>query len=162
MNRCLLSVLACGLLVGQASPAAGPPATSSLKGEWAVVVWDYEGFWFTACDGPIGDHYRDLRFIFTSKRVKIALRENGQKLPWTWFPLDGIESAYKINPTREPKEIDFDKDSFFGTGIYCIRGDRLFICLARGEGAKRPATFEIKPNGADTLILLERVKKRGK
>jgi uncharacterized protein (TIGR03067 family) len=71
-----------------------------------------------------------------------------------------VESAYKINPTRDPREIDFD--NFFGTGIYALRGDRLFLCLARGEGKKRPIEFEVKPKGADTLILLERVKKPGK
>jgi uncharacterized protein (TIGR03067 family) len=110
-------------------------------------------------DGQVGDHYRDLRFTFTTTRVKITLRENGQTLGW--LGMDGIESAYKINPARDPRWIDFD-NTFFGTGIYALRGERLFICLAKGEGAKRPDTFEVWPKGADTLLLLERVKKRRK
>jgi uncharacterized protein (TIGR03067 family) len=125
-----------------------------------VVVWDTNGFWFTADDSQIGDHYRDLRFSFTANRVTIKLRQNGQGLGW--LGLDGVESGYKINPTRTPREIDFDKDSFFGTGIYALRGDRLTICLARGKGQKRPTAFELTPRGADTLILLARVKKSGK
>src|SRR5262249_329865 len=121
-----------------------------------VLVWDFEGFWFTAVDGPIGDHYRDLRFTFTAKRVKLSLREKGQSLGW--WGLDGIDDGYKIDPTKDPKEIDVD--GFFGIGIYRIRGDRLVLCLARRAGDSRPTTFEIKSKSADTLILLERVKKQ--
>jgi uncharacterized protein (TIGR03067 family) len=156
MNLCLLTVLASGLFVGQVKPAEARPAEkSALEGEWAVVVWDFDGFWFTAVDGLIGDHYRDLRFTFTADRMKIKLRENGQSLGWWGW--DWVDSPYKIDPTKERKEIDIDQ---LGSGIYSIRGDRLVICLVRQECAKRPTEFQLKPNGADTLIQLERVKKQ--
>jgi uncharacterized protein (TIGR03067 family) len=156
MRPCCLAVLASSLLLCQGGPGSAPPSGGiGLEGEWAVLVWDFNGYWFTAHDGAIGDHYRDLRFTFTGDRVRITLREKGQTLGWWGW--DWVNSPYKVNPTKDPKQIDIEQ---VGNGIYTFRDERLVLCLARGHSSKRPDRFELKPRAADTLILLERTKQR--
>ena len=140
------------LLNAQKTSDTRPPGKSELEGEWALIVWDFEGHWLTAQEDPIGDHYRDLRFTFTADRIKIKLRENGQRIRLGW---DGADWPYQIDPKKNPKQIDSEG---LGPGIYSLRGNRLVICCNRG-GNKRPEEFEIKSKGPDTLLLLERVKK---
>jgi uncharacterized protein (TIGR03067 family) len=153
MHCCFVALVASVLLVNpQKTSEKRPVGKSELEGEWALVVWDCDGHWFTAQEDPIGDHYRDLRFTFTADRIKIKLRENGQRIRLGW---DGADWPYEIDPTKTPKEIDSEGG---GPGIYSLRRDRLVICWNRG-GNKRPDKFEIKPKRADTLLLLERVKK---
>jgi len=84
--------------------------------------WDFNGFWFTAEDGPIADHYRDLRFTFTADRVRIKLRENGRSLGWRGW--DWVDSPYKIDAAKNPKEIDIEQ---VGNGICTVRGQRLVL-----------------------------------
>src|SRR5262249_6624389 len=114
---CFLAVLASSLLLSHSGAGNAPPAAATgLEGEWAVVVWDFNGFWFTAEDGPIADHYRDLRFTFTADRVRIKLRENGRSLGWWGW--DWVDSPYKIDAAKNPKEIDIEQ---VGNGIYRSR-----------------------------------------
>jgi uncharacterized protein (TIGR03067 family) len=154
MNTCFVAMLVGHLLLTGDKPGKAALADKSeLEGEWELVVCDSDSFWLTAVDGPIGDHYRDLRFIFTRDRMKITLRENGQQI---WMGLDGIDDPYKTDPSKSPKEIDV-KD--FGRGIYNLKRGRLFMCLARRQDAKRPTAFELTAKEGDTLLLLERVKK---
>jgi uncharacterized protein (TIGR03067 family) len=154
MKRWLITALAVSLLPTSGAPAKVPPANKTeLEGEWALVVWESEGYWFTAEDGIIGDHYRDLRFTFTADRFRTKLREKGQSLGWLGW--DGFDDPYKIDRTKDPKEIDLEN---LGRGIYVVRGDRLFMALYRGKEAKRPTAFDLK-RGASMILLLERMKK---
>ena len=149
------AVLAAGLLLCSGQPQRErPPGKGELEGEWAVVVWDGDGFWFTAVDGQIGDHYRDLRFTFTNDKMKIKLRDGGQSLGWWGW--DWVDSPYKIDSTKSPREIDIDQ--MLRHGVYVVRGDKLVLCLAPSN-SKRPTTFELKPKEADMFLLLERMKK---
>src|SRR5262249_32940299 len=114
MNACCCAVLAGCLLAPQDSPSLAPKG--ELEGEWAVVVWDCDGFWFTTVDNFVGDHYRDLRFTFTCNRLKITLRDGGHSLGWLGW--DGVDDPYRIDPSRSPKEIDIDQ---FGHGVYSLK-----------------------------------------
>jgi uncharacterized protein (TIGR03067 family) len=148
------AVFAAGLLLCSGQPQRERLAKGELEGEWAVVVWDFNGFWMTAVDGLIGDHYRDLRFTFTADRVRIKVRDNGQSLGQ--LGLDWVDSPYKIDSTKSPREIDIDQ--MLRHGVYAVRGDKLVLCLAPHD-SRMPTTFELKPKEGDVLLLLERVKK---
>jgi uncharacterized protein (TIGR03067 family) len=148
------AVFAAGLLLCSGEPQRERlPGKGELEGEWAVVVWDFNGFWFTAVDGQIGDHYRDLRFTFTNNKMQIKLRDGGQSLGWWGW--DWVDSPYKLDSTKSPKEIDIDQMGRHG--VYVVRGDKLVLCLAPHD-SRMPTTFELKPKEGDVLLLLERVK----
>ncbi|MGE3806292.1 MAG: TIGR03067 domain-containing protein, partial [Gemmataceae bacterium] len=73
------------------------------------------------------------------------------------------EALFKINPGKEPKEIDVTpqegprKDKV-GLGIYELNGDTLRICHREG-GDGRPSEFKADAKNRDGIITLKRVKK---
>jgi hypothetical protein len=89
---------------------------NGLEGEWAVVVWERQGFWFTALDCPIGQHYRDLRITFSRSRWKITLRENGQSLGWWGW--DWVDSPYTLDTSKNPMDINLQS---LGRGICTLK-----------------------------------------
>src|SRR5437867_1056629 len=103
MNVSFPVLLALGLLLQQdKADKARSPDKNELQGEWAVLVWDYEGYWMTAPSGAIGDHYRNLRVTFTADRL--IIRPSAKKWDIWW----GVRwlTDYKCDPTKDPKQID--------------------------------------------------------
>jgi uncharacterized protein (TIGR03067 family) len=170
MVVCVLALLQFHVLADWAArEAAHQAGRKALQGQWAVVVWDSEGAWLSAEPGAIGDGYRESVVVFAGDRVRVKPRGRdgwsflGSK--WVW------EGAYRVNPAREPQEIDITVMAWplgadgEGTltdtvwrGIYTLRGHRLTICLDRSKPSKRPAGFAIKADGPDLMLLLERTK----
>jgi RNA polymerase sigma factor (sigma-70 family) len=72
------------------------------------------------------------------------------------------ESTYTIDPTRDPRQLDFTSRGDFPPhlcqAIYRFEGDQLVLCYPR-SGADRPARFESKPGSGLTLTLWKRVGK---
>jgi uncharacterized protein (TIGR03067 family) len=72
------------------------------------------------------------------------------------------ESTYTIDPTRDPRRLDFTSRGDFAPhvcqAIYRFEGDQLVLCYPR-SGAERPARFESKPGSGLTLTLWRRVVK---
>jgi uncharacterized protein (TIGR03067 family) len=71
-----------------------------------------------------------------------------------------IEGTFKIDPTREPKTVDWmdtfgeDAGKAF-PAIYCLEGDRLVFCAA-DEGRERPTEFRTRPG--QVLRVCQRVR----
>jgi uncharacterized protein (TIGR03067 family) len=72
------------------------------------------------------------------------------------------ESTYTIDPTRDPRRLDFTSQGNFPPhvcqAIYRFEGEQLVLCYPR-SGAERPARFESKPGSGLTLTLWRRVGK---
>jgi RNA polymerase sigma factor (sigma-70 family) len=70
------------------------------------------------------------------------------------------ESTYTIDPTRDPRRLDFTSKGDFPPhvcqAIYRFEGEDLVLCYPR-SGANRPARFESKPGSGLTLILWRRI-----
>jgi uncharacterized protein (TIGR03067 family) len=161
----ILPVVCCGH--GKQTARVEATDASQLHGTWNVLVFDFNGYWLSGY-GSIGEYYRNLDVTFTEERLRLSSRGKPPPL--------GIEvawhEAYKIDPTKRPKEIDVNRLgwSFDGKatktdqiwrGIYDLQGDKLVICINRD--GKRPQEFCIRKGQDDTIMLLQREKpKEGK
>jgi RNA polymerase sigma factor (sigma-70 family) len=70
------------------------------------------------------------------------------------------ESTYTIDPTRDPRRLDFTNGGDFPPhvcqAIYRFEGDQLVLCFP-APNAERPARFESKPGSGLTLTRWRRV-----
>ena len=117
----------------------------------------------------VGD---DLDGLGDGPWTMVSVEFNGKKAPtaglkditakftkssviWTVPDDDGpkeLDGDLKINPSKNPKEIDLDHPFARGganTGIYEIKGDTLLICV----GDRRPSEFSSK---GQLVIMLKR------
>jgi RNA polymerase sigma factor (sigma-70 family) len=142
----------------QGSVAAGAPATPAhvapadvrtdaqrLRGVWELVWLVNDG------NKAPEDQVRDVRLELTDTAFRSECAG----------PLFR-ESTYTIDPTRDPRRLDFTSRGDFAPhvcqAIYQFEGDRLVLCYPR-SGAERPALFESKPGSGLTLTLWRRVGK---
>jgi uncharacterized protein (TIGR03067 family) len=76
------------------------------------------------------------------------------------FGQPDVEGAFRIEPTREPKEIDSragvgaNKGNVY-PGIYDLDGDTLKVCFA-AAGRERPKEFASKPGSMSFVAVLKR------
>ncbi len=73
-----------------------------------------------------------------------------------------VEAALKVDPGKEPREIDvtFTAGPNKGDtlkGVYKLEGDALTICHG-GLGGDRPTDFESKPGSGKSLVVCKRQK----
>ena len=73
---------------------------------------------------------------------------------------------YKLDPSKKPKEIDFDitegpEQGKHQVGIYELSGDTLKISVAPPGVEERPADFTTKPGTKTAVVVLKREKPRG-
>ena len=109
-----------------------------LQGEWQVVGIERPG----SPGNP--DELVRVRYVFNGECFRIM---DGERKVW--------EGEFRLEPTQEPKAIDFTgmadpnkgEKSF---GIYRVEGDALTICL----GKERPTEFSGKEA---ILIALSRI-----
>jgi uncharacterized protein (TIGR03067 family) len=67
------------------------------------------------------------------------------------------EATFKLDPDKNPREIDVDMDGSVGKGIYQLDDDNLKI--AHGEvGDPRPKEFPEKEGSGLTVLVLKREK----
>ena len=104
-----------------------------LQGEWQVVSIERPG-------SPVNpDELVRVRYIFDKDCATLM---NGEQKGW--------EGAFRVDPTEEPKAIDFTGTSDphkgeMAFGIYRVEDDALTICV----GKKRPTEFD----GKEAILL---------
>jgi uncharacterized protein (TIGR03067 family) len=133
------------LLILPAAAVAGDPSDKDLlQGPWRVTA-----------------------AVIAGKKVSAEELMELQKDPMV-FRGDKLvgryESTFKLDPSKNPKEIDVTPSTKPGTekmifrGIYRLEGDELTLCLSSVPNGDRPASFTLKPGDKAGVIVLKRMK----
>ena len=150
---------------GKAQPdGAGGPKTGAkdlelLKGTWNIDTMEWGG---KSLPKELMNGYK---FVFAGNKLTwkgaIGMMSKSGKvtaIDGTFPPCD-----FKINPGKEPKEIDITLQLKQGDktllGIYEIKGDTLKVCNFGSKTGKRPAEFSTKDDRNIAYIVLTRAKK---
>ncbi len=118
---------------------------SRLQGTWAFVMVEENGVKKT--QRQLSGKEDELNWTFTGN---VLVRNLGMEL---------TKGAFRIDATKEPKEIDFADYSGKGRtvrGIYTFEGDHLKICVGSLNGSDRPKTFASKARSGHTNFLMKR------
>ena len=133
------------LLVLTAIAAAGDPSDKDLlQGPWRVIAADIAGKKVSA------EELRELQ--------KDPMVFRGDKL------VGRYEATFKLDPSKNPKEIDVTPSTKPGMekmvfrGIYRLDGDELTLCLSSVPNGDRPANFTLKEGDKAGVIVLKRMK----
>ena len=105
-----------------------------LQGCWKQLVYEKDGL-----KNPLDEVGWDPRTTFTDDTFIVTLSDGSIV----------IKGTYKLDPTREPKAVDWSDQFGADAGktfpaIYSLEGDRLVFCVA-DEGQARPTEFICKP-----------------
>ena len=114
---------------------------AKLQGTWKVVSTVRDGVEATA------DEVKGMG-LATFKGSKFYWGENEEGLGGT---------IVSIDPTKNPKTIEYDYGGAIYRGIYEIDGDTFKDCLTN-ESEKRPKEFTSKPGSGNQLMIHKRVK----
>jgi uncharacterized protein (TIGR03067 family) len=96
----------------------GTKERKGLQGTWVVVSANV--------DGKPDDSSKGVRFTFTDQAVTVD-REGKRSAP----------VVFRVDPTKSPKQIDFEERRPPTAGIYELDGDRLRLCY----GVERTSEF---------------------
>jgi uncharacterized protein (TIGR03067 family) len=139
---CLLPLF---LLVATPAPAEESSKTDleSLRGTWSIARAIHDGH----VSSP--EKTKSVKLTFAADKFTV----HGEK---------GMESVFKLNPSKKPCEIDVTPGSgpdkgMTLKGIYDLNGDELKLCIAK-PGRDRPTEFTSKENTGVILIELKRDK----
>lgn len=125
---CLLT----SFLVPQEDPIKSELA--KLQGDWQII------------SGTLPEDFmRKAVYTFREDRLTITA---GQ---------DRTEMRLRLNPHRQPKEIDLLKGERKSLGIYDLKDDQLRLCCEVDGAAARPHRFEVV-TGTEILLVLKRKK----
>ena len=126
-----------------APPVAVRTETERLQGVWQLVWLVYDGKEATE------NEVRDVRLELTDTAFRSDVAGDLFR-----------ESTYTIDPTRDPRRLDFTNGGDFPPhvcqAIYRFEGDQLVLCYSRAN-AERPARFESPPGSGLTLTQWRRV-----
>ena len=129
------------------APAAADESSKtdleSLRGTWSIARAIHDG-----------------RLSAPEKTKSVKLSFAGDKL--TVQGEKGMESVFKLEPSKKPREIDVTPGSgpdkgMTLKGIYDLNGDELKLCIAK-PGRDRPTEFASKENTGVILVELKRDK----
>lgn len=128
----------------QAQMAAPSPETAAeiekLKGAWKAGQ--------VQKDGAEHPEYvqAGMQMIFTGNTMTIGVGDD---------PASKTTSFYRLDPTKNPKEIDLTDSSGqpSGKGIYLLDGEKLTLCTSTAD---RPATFATKQGDGLQLVVLKK------
>lgn len=149
--KLLVSMAVAAVLPCVARPDDGEKADAQkILGQWKVVsAKETRGL------DPNADiaEYKGSVWTFGEKGLTVTKGKGALKL------------AYRLDPSKKPKEIDLGvdlkgkNDKRPDEGIYVLEGDRLTVCYVVWNA--RPVDFSMGPGIAvvKRLIVLERVKK---
>ena len=147
MTRVLLIGLATmtGWLVWGADEQAVKNDMASLQGEWTMVSGSADG-------QPMPEE-----MLKQMKRVC-----KGDEATTTMAGRIYLKAKITIDPTKEPKTIDYEMIDGFTKGqrqlgIYEVDGDTFKSCFGK-PGAERPTDFTSKPGDGRTLSVWKRQK----
>jgi uncharacterized protein (TIGR03067 family) len=136
----LVSALALAQVTGAAKDAAIKKDKEALQGTWSIIQ--------VVTEGKDAD---------VTKLVGAKVIFEGDKAIGKVIRLGkGNETAYRLDPTVNPKAIDFvHSDGTVTPGIYFLDENKLKICN-NAPKSTRPKTFESKPASGTILIILRR------
>ena len=105
-----------------------------LQGTWKQIAYERDGV-----TEPLDEQGWEPRVTFTGDAFVVTLADGS-------IPIRG---TYKIDPTREPKTVDWTDAIGEDAGktllaIYALEGDRLVFCAAY-PGQERPTEFRTRP-----------------
>ena len=115
-------------------PDAIADEMEKLQGTWKQIAYQRDGV-----TEPLDEQGWQPRVIFTGDRFVVTLADGS-------IPIKG---TYKLDPTRDPKTIDWNDTIGEDAGktllaIYSLEGDRLVFCAAY-PGQERPTEFRTRP-----------------
>lgn len=140
-----------------ASAKTNPAADHPAKPDGLQV---FQGMWsFDACESVLWDTpLEEIR-----KSWKWAIQ--GHEMTWTRGGTEPVRMSLVIDPTREPKQIDFhyldgpDKGKT-SRGIYEFERNVLWICMTEpGAEVSRPEKMAMSGTSKTALIILQNVPK---
>src|SRR5207247_31907 len=124
--------------VGPESPrlraAAIAEEMKKLQGTWKQIAYERDGV-----TEPLDEQGWEPRVTFTGDTFVVTLADGS-------IPIKG---TYKLDPTRDPKTIDWNDTIGEDAGktllaIYSLEGDWLVFCAAY-PGQERPTEFRTRP-----------------
>ncbi len=104
-----------------------------LQGEWTVV------------SGLAG------KAAVKANDPKLTLKDNEWLMTWS-----GVKMTFKIDASKNPKELDLFSEQNTWPGIYKLEGDILTFCRSPGAGGERPSDFQ---GGQGMLMVFKRAGK---
>jgi uncharacterized protein (TIGR03067 family) len=148
-TRCLLAVLAAGLLVVADAKDDKTKDLDKLKGTWTAKTLEYNG------ENMLGGNIKELKVVVEGDTLTVKGEDEEVKKYG--------KAKLKLDPTTTPKVIDVtissgDEKGTTFEGIYEVSKDQWKLCL-KPFGKERPAKFESKADSGDVLIVFEREKK---
>jgi len=148
MQRCVLVILMAGLLAGADSSTQAETKTDQdgIQGTWQGVSAEKQG------QKAPEERVKAIQMIISADRF-IFKRDDQTHV-----------ARYRIDPTRNPKQIDVIPADGSGkgktsVGIYKLEGDTLTLCTSP-PGEPRPTEFASGPKSRESLIVLRREKPR--
>jgi uncharacterized protein (TIGR03067 family) len=105
-----------------------------FQGTWKQIAYERDGV-----TEPADEQDWEPRVTFMGDEFVVTLADGN-------IPIKG---TYKLDPTREPKTVDWTDSSGKDTGktllaIYSLEGDRFVFCAA-SPGHDRPTDFRTRP-----------------
>ena len=105
-----------------------------FQGTWKQIAYEKDGV-----KEPLDEHGWEPRVTFTGDTFVVTLADGS-------IPIKG---TYNLDPTRDPKTIDWNDTIGEDAGktllaIYSLEGDRLVFCAAY-PGQERPTEFRTRP-----------------
>ena len=144
--------------LSQGEKANGKKDLELLQGTWNVDLMEWSG------KSLPKELMKGYKFVFDGNKLTwdaaIGMMSKGGKITASdgAFPCD-----FKIDPTKEPKQIDItlhlkQREGTF-LGIYEIKGDTLKVCYYGNKQGKRPTEFSTNDIQGGALGVLTRAKK---
>jgi uncharacterized protein (TIGR03067 family) len=143
-----VSVLVVTLALGAPALKDPPTKETGLVGEWELETVA------TGNNPPKPPRPKGAgvtRYVFTADGTWIVYRGERRL---------GDDRAYFTDPKSNPPAIDLryepaEQDGRLSRGIYKVEGDRLTLCVARGD-QPRPKAFESSPDAPATIYIFRR------
>lgn len=118
-------------------PTACPEVEEELErfqGGWKQIAYERDGV-----VEPLDEQGWEPRTTFTGEEFLVTLADG--TVP--------IKGTFRIDPTRNPKTVDWTDTIGEDAGktllaIYCLQGDQLTFCAA-SPGLERPTEFKTRP-----------------
>jgi uncharacterized protein (TIGR03067 family) len=124
--------LCCLFLLSQEDPSKSEFA--KLQGDWQIA------------SGTLPDSFQ-RKAVYTFRQDKLIITVDQAR----------TELRLKLDPAKQPKEIDMLKGDRRSVGIYELKEDQLRLCYEVESRAPRPQRFEVVA-GTEVLLVLKRRK----
>jgi uncharacterized protein (TIGR03067 family) len=146
MKKCAGMLLTIGFVMAAESPKEDTTTKDQerLQGTWKVVAIEVNGKKFAAKE--IEKEIGEFKWVITADKI-------------TWTDAKKNEFLYKLDGSKEPKQIDLtfpERKTETTEGIYKLDGDNLKICIGK---TARPTDFTAKADSRHYLYVLKREKK---